>query len=199
MSKRIKKMQDERYGLYFIHVFSLSEYQLREINDEINHLHRRRTNYEKQIIRLGGLDYSKNKVFDDEGKEVPGGNGYRYYGLAKDIPGIRELLVPVKRKRRVVKKSLKEIQQRLDLDYFGFHSAEREKELLKLEEEASRVYKEKIKQSLGTPNDNSENSDSEVTDYEDMIDFDALEKEESERRILEEKKRQLVEKYCKLK
>ncbi len=31
------------------------------------------------------------KLLDKEGKEVPGSKGYKYFGAAKDLPGVREL------------------------------------------------------------------------------------------------------------
>ena len=31
------------------------------------------------------------KMLDHEGKEVPGNRGYRYFGAARDLPGVREL------------------------------------------------------------------------------------------------------------
>ena len=31
------------------------------------------------------------KMIDHEGKEVPGNHGYKYFGAAKDLPGVREL------------------------------------------------------------------------------------------------------------
>lgn len=31
------------------------------------------------------------KMLEKEGKEVPGNRGYRYYGAARDLPGVREL------------------------------------------------------------------------------------------------------------
>lgn len=31
------------------------------------------------------------KMLDKEGKEVPGNRGYKYFGAAKDLPGVREL------------------------------------------------------------------------------------------------------------
>lgn len=31
------------------------------------------------------------KMLDQEGKEVPGNRGYKYFGAAKDLPGVREL------------------------------------------------------------------------------------------------------------
>ena len=30
-------------------------------------------------------------MLDHEGKEVPGNRGYRYFGAARDLPGVREL------------------------------------------------------------------------------------------------------------
>lgn len=30
-------------------------------------------------------------MLDHEGKEVPGNRGYKYFGAAKDLPGVREL------------------------------------------------------------------------------------------------------------
>ena len=30
-------------------------------------------------------------MLDKEGKEVPGNRGYKYFGAAKDLPGVREL------------------------------------------------------------------------------------------------------------
>lgn len=31
------------------------------------------------------------KMLDHEGKEVPGNRGYKYFGAARDLPGVREL------------------------------------------------------------------------------------------------------------
>ena len=30
-------------------------------------------------------------MIDHEGKEVPGNRGYKYFGAARDLPGVREL------------------------------------------------------------------------------------------------------------
>ncbi|KAG2062424.1 Isy1-domain-containing protein, partial [Suillus decipiens] len=44
------------------------------------------------IIALGGANYRQNvAMLDDDGKEVPGIKGYKYFGCAKDLPGVREL------------------------------------------------------------------------------------------------------------
>lgn len=31
------------------------------------------------------------RMLDHEGKEVPGNRGYKYFGAARDLPGVREL------------------------------------------------------------------------------------------------------------
>ena len=39
----------------------------------------------------GETDYSKleAKLFDRDGVELPGSGGYKYFGAAKDLPGVR--------------------------------------------------------------------------------------------------------------
>lgn len=46
--------------------------------------------WEVQLRNLGGPNYgiSTGKVVDDDGREVPGQRGYRYYGRARELPGI---------------------------------------------------------------------------------------------------------------
>jgi pre-mRNA-splicing factor ISY1 len=31
------------------------------------------------------------KLLDKEGREAPGSRGYKYFGAAKDLPGVKEL------------------------------------------------------------------------------------------------------------
>ena len=46
-----------------------------------------------QVHFLSFLPHKKvgPKMLDHEGKEVPGNRGYKYFGAAKDLPGVREL------------------------------------------------------------------------------------------------------------
>jgi hypothetical protein len=57
------------------------------------------------------------KMLDHEGKEVPGNRGYKYFGAARDLPGVRELFVAeapsAKRKTRG------ELMKSVDADYYG--------------------------------------------------------------------------------
>jgi pre-mRNA-splicing factor ISY1 len=82
LSKKVPSIQNANLG----------EFKIRELNDEINKLVGRKFYWEKRIRELGGSDFKRGKQFYDvEGKELPGMPGYKYYGAAKDLPGVREL------------------------------------------------------------------------------------------------------------
>lgn len=51
------------------------------------------TYFSLQIKALGGPDFKRigPRMLDFEGKEVPGNRGYKYFGAARDLPGVREL------------------------------------------------------------------------------------------------------------
>ncbi|KAI6137229.1 Isy1-like splicing family-domain-containing protein [Pisolithus sp. B1] len=82
ISRKVSKIQDS----------GLTDYEVRDLNDEINKLLREKRHWENQIISLGGANYRRNvAMLDDDGKEVPGTKGYKYFGRAKDLPGVRDL------------------------------------------------------------------------------------------------------------
>ncbi len=71
ISRKVSKIQES----------SLSDYQIRDLNDEINKAMREKHMWEVQIRNLGGPNYMRGggKVYDDEGREIPGGGkGYRF-------------------------------------------------------------------------------------------------------------------------
>jgi pre-mRNA-splicing factor ISY1 len=56
----------------------LTDYEVRDINDDINKLLREKRHWENQIVALGGANYRRNvAMLDDDGKEVPGTKGYK--------------------------------------------------------------------------------------------------------------------------
>lgn len=57
----------------------LTDYEVRDLNDEINKLIREKGHWESQIVNLGGANYKRGvpKMLDDSGKEVPGTRGYK--------------------------------------------------------------------------------------------------------------------------
>jgi len=97
----------------------LGEFRIRDLNDHINKLLREKKRWEDRIRELGGKHYKGGaKMLDREGKEVPGNKGYKYFGAAKDLPGVRELFesdAPVN-----TKKTRAELMRDVDAHYYGF-------------------------------------------------------------------------------
>ncbi|KAM7260227.1 hypothetical protein ACFE04_015968 [Oxalis oulophora] len=108
----------------------LGEHRLRDLNDEINKLLREKLHWERRIIELGGPNYTKHsaKMTDLDGNivDVPNpsgrGPGYRYFGAAKKLPGVKELFdkPPELRKRR----TRYDIYKRIDASYYGYRDEE---------------------------------------------------------------------------
>jgi pre-mRNA-splicing factor ISY1 len=57
----------------------MGDYEVRDLNDEINNLMREKSHWERQIISLGGANYRRGMtaMLDDDGREVPGTRGYK--------------------------------------------------------------------------------------------------------------------------
>mmetsp|Transcript_7975 Transcript_7975/g.29501 ORF Transcript_7975/g.29501 Transcript_7975/m.29501 type:complete len:282 (-) Transcript_7975:38-883(-) len=105
----------------------LGEHVLRDLNDEINKLVREKGHWENRIIELGGPNYKKGaKVRDEDGayveKATGKGAGYRYYGAAKNLPGVRELFQ--KEKKVENKRTRYDMYKNIDGDYYGFRDDE---------------------------------------------------------------------------
>mmetsp|Transcript_26690 Transcript_26690/g.70161 ORF Transcript_26690/g.70161 Transcript_26690/m.70161 type:complete len:288 (+) Transcript_26690:135-998(+) len=111
-------------GIAEIQNAGLGEFRIRDLNDEINKRLREKRHWEDRIRELGGPDYKKTgpKMLDHEGKEVPGSRGYKYFGAARDLPGVRELLVSEVPSTK--KKTRGELLKRVDADYYGYRDEE---------------------------------------------------------------------------
>ena len=102
----------------------LGEHRIRDLNDEINKLIREKSHWERRILELGGPDYARTapKVTDSQGRaiaEASGrGGGYRYFGAAKNLPGVRELFE--KHEPQRARRTRAEMHRHIDGDYYGF-------------------------------------------------------------------------------
>jgi pre-mRNA-splicing factor ISY1 len=158
VSRKILKIQEE----------SLSDFQIRDLNDEINKLMKEKWGWERRIRELGGPNYMRSGaggvVFDDQGREVPGGGkGYRYFGRAKELPGVKEMFERAAKKRSKGTDDDEDDKQKqmidrrnLDANYFGYGLDEEDGTLLKYERRKEREAVEKLG-SLG----DSENEDAD--------------------------------------
>ena len=110
VSKRVAQIQNAGLG----------EFRIRDLNDEINKLLREKRHWEDRIVELGGPDYAKvgPKMLDSEGKELPGNRGYKYFGAARDLPGVRELFE--QEPPKPVRKTRAELYKDIDADYYGY-------------------------------------------------------------------------------
>lgn len=122
----------------------LGEHRIRDLNDEINKLIREKGHWERRIVELGGPDYSKAapKVTDSVGREVAEltgkGAGYRYFGAAKQLPGVKELFE--REPPKVVRKTRYSMHKAIDPDYYGFRD-EDDGVLVKAEAEAEKLMR----------------------------------------------------------
>jgi pre-mRNA-splicing factor ISY1 len=129
ISRKVTKIQDE----------SLSDFQIRDLNDEINKLMREKHMWEHQIRSLGGPNYMRGgRVLDEEGREVPGGGkGYRYFGRARELPGVKELFERQMRPEEENKdrggEKRAELRARVDAAYYGYNLDEEDGSLLAYE------------------------------------------------------------------
>ncbi|KAK7921796.1 hypothetical protein WMY93_008698 [Mugilogobius chulae] len=110
VSKKVAQIQNAGLG----------EFRIRDLNDEINKLLREKRHWEIRIKELGGADYRRfgPRMLDHEGREVPGNRGYKYFGAARDLPGVRELFE--KEPAPDLRKSRAELMKDVDAEYYGY-------------------------------------------------------------------------------
>merc|ERR1712151_373443 len=80
---------------------------------------------EDQIKALGGPDYhaAAPKEVETYGAELASHTGYKYFGAAKDLPGVRELfeteVIP-----EAPRKTRKQLFKNIQPDYYGWRDEE---------------------------------------------------------------------------
>ena len=157
-----------------------------------------------------------NHTLSNLGKEVPGVFGYKYFGAARDLPGVRELFEAETPDQP--KKTRAELMKDIDAAYYGYRDDE-DNLLVPLEIEAEKTAVENaIKEWKERDNTESAAEDSADPDIyavpPDMSDMDRLEEamkegkegrffahvaiptqKDIEQALLERKKRELLHMY----
>lgn len=132
ISRKITKIQDP----------ALSDFQIRDLNDELNRLFKEKWQWEMRIRELGGPNYMRGggNMIDEEGRVIQGsGKGYRYFGRARELPGVKELFEAAaapSQEDEAKKKRLDtrhDLRQRVDAGYYGFNTDEEDGSLLAYE------------------------------------------------------------------
>jgi len=201
---------------------ALGEHRIRDLNDEINKDLREKAYWEDQIKSLGGADYKAAAPRDVEsyGAEMASHTGYKYFGAAKDLPGVRELfeteVVP-----EAPRKTRKQLFKNIQPDYYGWRDeedgmlilAEQEAELEAAQKEVARWEAERAKagKAAKEPSEQeppaasqpapakeaaqpAEAKGSDFADFKAYVDVPTM--KDIERLILEKKKRALLKRYA---
>ncbi|EON64469.1 hypothetical protein W97_03701 [Coniosporium apollinis CBS 100218] len=139
ISRKVTKIQDP----------ALSDFQIRDLNDEINKLMREKHMWEVQIRGLGGPNFARGgRVVDEEGREVPGGGkGYRYFGRARDLPGVKELFdaaKPAQQAAPTEAQTRAQLSRNIDASYYGYNLDEEDGTLLEYEAQREKEAVEKL-------------------------------------------------------
>jgi len=132
IGKRVVEIQNE----------SLGEQRIRDVNDEINKQFREKSHWERRIIELGGPNYRKfEKLADDDvvqtQDQVTGisdqkGSAYKYFGAARNLPGVKELFA---RKERDAKRQKRFDMRGINAAYYGYNDEDSLLEELEKESE----------------------------------------------------------------
>eukprot|EP01113_Clastostelium_recurvatum_P003755 TRINITY_DN11653_c0_g1_i1.p1 TRINITY_DN11653_c0_g1~~TRINITY_DN11653_c0_g1_i1.p1 ORF type:complete len:262 (-),score=50.18 TRINITY_DN11653_c0_g1_i1:42-806(-) len=119
---RMQIMREIGKGVSEIQNSALGEYKTRELNDNINKLMREKRHWEKKILELGGKNYLRSapKTVEEDGSVTYG--GYQYFGEAKNLPGVKEMLA--KPKLSTAKRSRADLYKGVDADYYGYRDDE---------------------------------------------------------------------------
>jgi len=176
---------------------SLGEGKLRELNDEINKLVREKGHWERRILELGGPNYlhSTPDVIKDAGKEAEvGSGGYKYFGAARELPGVKELFAqPVEQKGPPTRG---ELNKGVDAEYFGFRDDE-DGVLEAVENEAEEQARAKAIMAWKENNKgDTDMEDSEDYELTPLNVFVVPSKQDIERALVERHKAELMNKYA---
>lgn len=211
VSKKIAEIQNAALG----------EHRLRDLNDEINKDLREKGHWEDQIKGLGGPDYKAQKAGAEQvyGAELASHTGYKYFGAAKDLPGVRELF-ETEALPEAPRKSRKQLFKGIQPDYYGWRDeedgmlllAEQQREMEAVQKEVSRwkveqANKPKPKQvsepETPTPEPQTpkevpvpapEPTPAKPYDFKAYVDVPTM--EEIEKLIIKKKKEALMKKYA---
>ncbi|KAK5129121.1 NineTeen Complex (NTC) component [Meristemomyces frigidus] len=190
ISRKITKIQDP----------ALSDYQIRDVNDELNRLFREKWQWEMRIRDLGGPNYMRGggRMTDDEGRVIEGGGkGYRYFGRAKELPGVKELFEAATRKPAEEKEGKRggevrhDLRVKVDAGYYGYNLDEEDGTLLDFEAQKER---EALETLMGEDERVDPEWEALPGDAGDGVTWKLPTADEVEVELLERRKRKLLDK-----
>jgi len=127
----------------------MGDHAVRDLNDSINKLMREKFHWNKRIVGLGGPDYNRIERHtqlaegggQDDSLGLQGSSGYRYFGVAKDLPGVKELFA--RNAVKFTKKKRGDVYKYITPDYYGLRDEE-DGVLIEVEEKAAAKRRKRL-------------------------------------------------------
>jgi len=171
-----------------IHDPSLTDYQIRDTNDQINKMMKEKFLWELQLRNLGGPNYMRGAgvQFDAEGREVPGNRGYKYFGRAKELPGVKELFEELRPKEPTETKKRLDLRSQVNADYYGYRD----------EDDQALLEYEAAQEELALSNTLKQQNTDFPRDWQPIPPIDTVpNRAQVEEWLLERRKQKLLEQY----
>jgi pre-mRNA-splicing factor ISY1 len=156
---------------------------------------REKWHWNQRIHQLGGIDYNalerKRQIEEGGDAAQQRQRGYKYFGRAKELPGVKELLEKEETKD-TKKQSARSVYQRITPDYYGWRDEE-DGVLLELETLATKQNDQLHKRRrIGESGEQEDQDDEEVLppDY-----LDVPSQAEIDQALLEQRKKSFLAKY----
>ncbi|PJF19287.1 Pre-mRNA-splicing factor ISY1, partial [Paramicrosporidium saccamoebae] len=138
---RKELLKDISRKLSRIHDSTLEHPAIRALNDDLNRQIRKTHEWEERLRELGHTERDKTTKWGEDVLPEPGNvHGYLYFGRAKELPGVAELLNPKKEAATKLPPRILEMQRVADSEYFGIDSLEREE----MRQKDERAVEEKL-------------------------------------------------------
>eukprot|EP00299_Pterocystis_sp_00344_P012515 c6016_g1_i1.p1 GENE.c6016_g1_i1~~c6016_g1_i1.p1 ORF type:complete len:265 (-),score=73.89 c6016_g1_i1:84-878(-) len=179
------------------------EFRIRELNDEINRLLREKFHWERRITELGGPDYKLVPTRDQEGVELPDSGGYKYFGAARELPGVKELFEKAEAEA-AAKRNRRELYDGIDPAYYGYRDeddglllpAEAAAEKKARDAAVARWHENAQKRLRTTEGKSGAYNDADIETRSYIAHVPLPNQDDITRVVLEKKKKELLAKYA---
>jgi len=200
---RMQVIKDIGTKVYKIQNASMPEPLIRDLNDEINKLIREKAHWQRRIRELGGAYYPSKSKDEQDNAAIIAPGGYRYFGAARSLPGVKELLAPPVPKDH--KRTRYDMYRGIDADYYGYRDdddgllqevevAAEQKAISRAVEEWNEVQKKKFGDGFdpetAVPKKKQQLEDTFVSHVH------VPSREDMENILLEKRKQELLKKYA---
>ena len=139
------------------------------------------------------------RFLDAEGREVQGGGkGYRYFGRARELPGVKEMFEVTREKgegdERPAAEKRAELRKAVDAAYYGYNLDEEDGELLAYEARVEKENFDRLMAEAELMDTGREAERKRDGEWEEIPDWRVPTVDEVQEELLEREKRRLLDK-----